>query len=269
MTPDITSPANPRVKATVALRNRRQRRQTGLFLVEGTVEVRRGIAAGVDFDEIFVSVSAGEAIRNELAAATPVTVVSDDVFAKLAFRQSPDGVLGVAHTPQPTLADLPFGSLYLVVERVEKPGNLGTMLRTADAVGADGVVVCDEATDLFGPNVVRASLGCLFTVPVAVASTEAAIAWCRDRGLTIIATTPAGETLHHDVALAGPVAIAIGAEHAGLTDRWLEAADHRIRLPMHGAIDSLNAATAAAVVLYEAVRQRSVTNRPGSVGGDA
>ncbi|MDH3308466.1 MAG: RNA methyltransferase [Acidimicrobiia bacterium] len=244
------------------LRNRRHRDATGRFIIEGRIEIERAIGAGIEILDLFVDVTRGASI----VGSSDITTVAPTAFERMAYRQSPDGYLAVARTPRTGLDDLTTGedALILIVEAVEKPGNLGTMLRTADATGVAAVIVCDQATDLYGPNVVRASLGCLFTVPVAIAVSDAAIDWCRRHDVKIVATTPHTDRVYTDVNLTGRLAIVVGAEHSGLSAAWLEAAAERVRMPMMGGIDSLNAASTAAVALYESLRQRRVLG-PNSV----
>lgn len=266
----ITSPSNPQVKELVRLRDRRRRDRTGTFLIEGYRELTRAVAAGVDLVRVYVCpelfLGGNEESLVERAEGSGATVVrlSERAFRKASYRDRPEGLLAVARQFPTDLDRLRLGRnpLVLVVEAIEKPGNLGTMLRTADAVAADGVVVCDPTTDPFNPNVVRASLGTLFTVPVAVSSTGAALAWCRRRGLKTVATTPEGEILYWQVDMTEGVAVVVGSEQYGLTTRWLAGADVRARIPMAGSADSLNAAMAAGIVLFEAVRQRHQRSEP-------
>jgi TrmH family RNA methyltransferase len=179
-------------------------------------------------------------------------------FGKVSYRDRPEGLLAVAKQFQTRLTDREVGPrpLVLVVEAIEKPGNLGTMLRTADATGVDLVIVTDPTTDIFNPNVVRASTGMLFEIPIAVSSGPEAIQWLRQRSIPIVATTPATSATHWDADLSNAAALVVGTEQYGLSDAWLHAADLKIRIPMEGRADSLNAAMAAGVVLYEALRQR-------------
>ena len=176
----------------------------------------------------------------------------------MTYRDRPEGLLGVAPQFHPTFADLrPRGpGFYIIAEAIEKPGNLGTILRSADAAGVDAVIVCDRCTDIFNPNVVCASIGTLFTVRVVEASSADTLAWARAAGITVLAATPHTNQLYTDVDLRGPVAIAVGAEQYGLSEQWLKAADCQVRLPMCGQADSLNVATATTILLYEVLRQR-------------
>ena len=265
MSDPITSVSNPQIKDLVRLRDRRHRDRSGTFIVEGYRAISRASDAGVAFErlyvcpELFLGPNEDALIARVAETGAPVIEVSAEPFRKAAYRDRPEGLLAVARQFDTSIdaLDLPAEPMLLVVEAIEKPGNLGTMLRTADAAGCDAVIVCDPTTDPFNPNVVRASTGMLFVVPLAVASTDATIEWLRRHGITTFATTPDTETLHTDADLSGGVAIVVGTEQYGLSDTWLEQADHRIRIPMAGAADSLNAAMAAGVTLFEAVRQRS------------
>lgn len=261
---EITSPANPRIKALVRLRNRRERDRERRFLVEGFRELTRALDAGVSIEELYVCrglfLGHNEPALVDRAgdAGAELVTVSDEAFRKASYRDRPEGLLAVARQFPTSLdrLDLTGASLVLVAEAIEKPGNLGTMLRTADAAGVSGVIVADPTTDPFNPNVVRASLGTLFLVPLAVAATGDAIATLRAAGVTILAATPDADVPHHGVDMTGPVAIAVGSEQYGLTGRWLDAADERVLIRMPGSVDSLNAAMAAGILLFEAVRQR-------------
>ncbi len=259
----ITSPTNTRVKRLVRLRRRRARDEAGLFIIEGEREIERALAGGVQITELYVceDLRGGlgpDLARRAKAAGAQRVDLGGRAFAKASYRDHPDGLLAVACQFSTGLDRLQIGDnpLLLVVEAIEKPGNLGTMLRTADAAGADGVVVCDPVTDPFNPNVVRASMGALFTVPLAVTTSDACLRWLAEGDIAAFATTPAGELPYAEADLRGPAAIVIGSEAEGLSPRWLESS-MAIRLPMAGAVDSLNAAAVAAIVLYEAVRQRA------------
>lgn len=245
---EITSLSNPMIKAAVRLRQRRERDTTGTFLIEGAVEVARAAAADVTVETLFVTEP------TNLPANNTVTV-SHTVMDKLAIRGTNAGVVAIARAYDISLATLPPAiDLVLIAEGIEKPGNLGTMIRTADAAGA-AVVVCDPLVDVFNPQVIRSSLGCLFTIPVAQASLAECLEWATGFH-TIVATPESADTLYR-VDLTGPTAIVIGTEHAGVSDTWKQSATTTCSIPMAGSVDSLNAATSAAVMLYEAIRQRT------------
>ena len=264
--PAITSPANPRIKALVRLRSRRERDRENKFLIEGFRELTRAMAGLVEITELYVCPdlylghNEPALVAGAEAAGAEVVEVSAEAFRKASYRDRPEGLIAVAVQFPTRLArlDLSGTPLVLVPEAIEKPGNLGTMLRTADAAGATAVVVADPTTDPFNPNVVRASLGTLFDVPLAVADTAGAIAALRSAGVRILAASPDAATPHHAVDMTGPTAIAVGSEQYGLSDAWLDAADERILIRMPGSVDSLNAAMAAGILLFEAVRQRDI-----------
>jgi TrmH family RNA methyltransferase len=261
----ITSLGNDRIKRLVRLRNRRERDRSGEFLVEGYREVHRAVAAGIEIRELYVcpELYLGESEPELVAAAEAsgarVIPVAAAPFHKASYRDRPEGLLAVAGRFDTSLGRIPETPepLVLVVESIEKPGNLGTMLRTAEAAGADGVIVCDPTTDPFNPNVVRASLGTLFLVPLAVASTGDTIRELRRRGVKSFAATPDADLPYFEADLGAPAAVVIGSEQLGLTDAWRDGADERVLIPMPGSVDSLNAAMAAGVLLFEAVRQRT------------
>jgi TrmH family RNA methyltransferase len=265
----LTSTANPRVKAAVALRDRRERDRTGLTVVDGAREVRRSIEGGAIVVEAFVCepLLAGEDARvilDRLAtAAATVHLVSEPVFDRVSFGERAEGIVAVVRTPSRDLADLvlPSDPLVVVIEGIEKPGNLGAVLRSADGAGADAVVAADARTDLFNPNVIRASLGTAFSVPIASASTPQTLSWLRANGLRIVAARVDADRLYTDVDLQGAVAIALGAEAEGLTGDWSGDQIEAVRLPMAGLADSLNISATAAVLLYEARRQRGASSR--------
>jgi TrmH family RNA methyltransferase len=237
------------------LRRRRGRDAAGRFLIEGSRELGRAIGAGIAIEEIILAPALASGATTEIAAAAPVRVrtVGEAPFRKLTVRQNPDGIIGVAPTWSPGL-DTIDRDLVLIAEAIEKPGNLGAMLRTADAAGA-GVVVADPTVDPFNPNVVRASQGALFTVPLAVTDSATALYWAADRG-SVYVTTTAGETPLWSADLRGAISVVIGSEHAGVDQAWLDVGT-TLRIPMAGESDSLNASVTAAIVLFEAVRQRS------------
>lgn len=262
---DITSTANPRIKALQRLRRRRYRDEAGQTLVEGFEELSLALSAGATPETVYqcpeltgLDEHGALSERPEFAAAELVKV-SQTVFDKIAYRESPDGWLAVLPAIRTGLADLTCGTdpLILVCEGVEKPGNLGAMLRTADAAGVAAVIATDPGTDWANPNVVRASKGAVYAVPVVAAETEEVLAWLTERHIPIVATTPDASEIYTRLNLRGPLAIAVGSEKYGLSDAWLKAATHRALIPMSGRVDSLNVAASAAILLYEAVRQNS------------
>ena len=271
----ISSPANPRLKSLLALRRRRTREESGQTLVEGYEEIGLALSAGVRPGTVYVCEElfspAGRAGSQDIGHQSDllerlrddrveVVHLSRQVFEKASYREGPDGLLAVVHAVGRPLDDLPVDGpdhLTLLSQGVEKPGNLGAMLRTADAAGVDDVVAADPVTDWGNPNVVRASKGTVFALPVASATTAEALAWLGTHGIRLVVTTPETDLLHTDVDYTGRVAIAVGSEKHGADETLLEAATHRVRIPMHGKANSLNVAASAAIVLYEAVRQRA------------
>lgn len=260
----ITSLQNPRIKQAVKLRRRAAREATGTILIEGYRELKRAHANGVRPRTLFYCpdyfqgenepslIADCRAVGAECWACTP------GVFMKMAYRDRPEGLLALAPFRPRTLAELvlPSAPLLLVAEQIEKPGNLGTMLRSADAAGVDAVVVCDRCTDCLNPNVVRASIGTLFAVPVAEATTPDLREWLRAHAIHVVAATPHAQHNYTEVDYTQGTAILVGAEQYGLSERWLAGAHHQVRIPMRGQCDSLNVAAAATILLYEAVRQR-------------
>lgn len=262
----ITSLQNSHIKDVARLEKRSERTRRAQTLVEGMREVSRALAAGVVPVEAYVC---ADLVGEPLAGAvqrleqldrerrTRLYFVTPAVYARLAMREESGGILLVIPQLDVSLAHLPQRrpQFYTVVEEAEKPGNIGAILRTADAAGVDGVIVCG-GVDLHNPNVVRASLGTLFTVPVAEATSAAAIAWLRDQGVQIVAATPAAPLRYTAAGFTGPTAIIMGSEAHGLSAAWLAAADVLVSIPMHGEADSLNLSASTAILLYEVVRQR-------------
>lgn len=261
----LTSPTNARVKRVVKLRARRHRDRERRFVIEGFRELHSAWRAGFAVEEVFYCEQhfAARGERELVAGLRDTGAVCEAtnaaVFAKLSYRHTPDGLLAVAATPELTLSrlDVPRDSLWLVAANIEKPGNLGAMLRTADAAGVSGVLVADPATDPFNPNVVRASVGTLFSVPLAVARADDVRVWLAEHGVRVVATSPTATTDYAEADLSGSVAIVVGGEHAGLDAEWVTGAE-TVRIPMAGQADSINAAMTAAVLLFEASRQRRV-----------
>lgn len=269
----ITSLHNQRVKDAGRLRDRRQRDKQGRILIDGARELARAIEAGVELLESFIceplchTDEARRVLAQLAATRADVLPVSSEVFQKLAFGQRAEGVLAVARTPRRSLAELtlPDQPLVAVVEAVEKPGNLGAVLRSADAAGVSAVVAAGHGTDLYNPNVIRASLGTVFTLPVCAAATTDVLAWLRERGFAIFAARPDAKQLYTAVCYTGRTAIVLGSEAAGLSDAWRSDDVTSIKLPMRGRADSLNISAAAAVLFYEALRQRSGRASPCEV----
>jgi RNA methyltransferase, TrmH family len=277
--PVLTSSANPRVAAAAALRDRRGRDRAGLTLVDGSREVRRALEAGVEVIEAFVCepLLAGPDARaaldrlNSASMPVPVHLVNERVFAKLAFGERAEGLIAVVRVPSLELdrLGLPADPLVLVIEALEKPGNLGAVLRSADGAGVDAVIAASPRTDLFNPNAIRASAGTMFSVPLAAASSGDVVKWLHRNGIRVVAARVEAERAYTDADLRGPVAIALGAETDGLTDAWSGDGVEAVNLPMLGMADSLNVSVTAAVLAYEARRQRGArpAGDPRSVTG--
>ncbi len=255
---DIISLQNPKVKYIVKLReDKRQRQRDGLMLVEGYDELILALSSGLQPQSLLTAPEL--ASRSIDIPNAELTTVSRAVFEKMSYRDNPDGWLGIFPTPKKSLNDLKLSAspLVIVAESVEKPGNLGAILRTADAASVDAVIVCDPRVDLWNPNVIRASRGAVFAVATVEAESPTALAWLRLRKMRVLAATPSAEVLYTDVNLSEPIAIAVGTEDEGLTDFWMQNADIKVKIPMLGRVNSLNVSIATALITYESVRQRN------------
>jgi TrmH family RNA methyltransferase len=260
---EITSAVNPRLKQLVALRRRRSRLQAGVTLVDGLAEIELALAAGVRPQTLYycrqLATTESLPLASRVAAlGTEIVHLSRPAFEKVSYREGPDGWLAVVPAAETELASLqlPPRPLVLICAGLEKPGNLGAILRTADAAAVAAVIAADPVTDWGNPNVVRASKGTVFSVPVASATTAEVLDWTAEHELQIVAATPDATRLVTETDMTGPTAIAVGAEQAGLSADWLDRASVRVRIPMFGKADSLNVSTSAAIITYEAVRQR-------------
>lgn len=260
----ITSIQNPKVKLLLQLQQKSsERRKTGLFIVEGRRELLHCIEAGYEVDTIFHCPSVmGEGEETEAVMALLPQYrnfeVSKEVYDKVAYRGGTEGVIAEVKTRSLTLGDLKLkpNPLLVVLESVEKPGNLGAILRSADASGVDAVIVCDPLTDLYNPNLIRSSIGGIFSVPCVACSSEECIDFLKTNGIQILTAQLQDSSLYYDTDMKRATAIIMGTEATGLTDQWRKAADAHIRIPMLGKLDSLNVSTSAAILMYEAVRQR-------------
>lgn len=263
---EIASPTNPRIRAAALLRDRRERDRSGRILIDGARELLRALDAGVSIETIFgcealCRSTDCRALLRRLTADDPRLVpVSEAAFARVAFGDRAEGVVGVAVRPSADLADLrvPSEPLVAVVEGIEKPGNLGAILRSADGAGVDALIAADPRTDLFNPNAIRASLGTIFGIPLATATGAETLAWLRRGGVRIVVARVDARRLHTETDLRGPLAIVLGSEAEGLTEAWTGPDVTAVRLPMLGVADSLNVSVAAAVLFYEARRQRGL-----------
>jgi TrmH family RNA methyltransferase len=264
MSLSIASLSNPRVKDVVRLRQRSHRDESGLMLIEGYREVKRALDNRHNpvrlfyCPDLFQGSNEPALVERCRAAGAELLESTAPVFRKLAYRDRPEGLLAVAPQVRRTLDSLrlPRNPLLVVAESIEKPGNLGTILRSADAAGVHAVIVCDRCTDINNPNVVRASIGTLFSLPVAEASSADTLAWLAGHGVRIVAATPHATTHYTAADLTRSAAVVLGAEQYGRSEIWLKRADVTVRIPMLGQADSLNVAAAATILLFEAVRQR-------------
>ena len=258
----ITSVQNARIKHVVALQQKSSlRREEGLFVVEGQREIEYCIACGYEVVEMF-SRSEECGVMDEIT-----TIVSPQVYGKMAYRESTEGLIAVVKckdhslstllTPHSTLLEKTT-PLIVVLERVEKPGNLGAILRTAEAAGVDAVIVCDPLTDLYNPNLIRASIGGVFSVPTVTCTSQECISFLKAHGIHILTAQLQDSYEYYDYNMRQATAIVMGTESTGLTPQWREAADAHIRIPMLGRLDSLNVSVSAAILMYEAVRQRRI-----------
>jgi RNA methyltransferase, TrmH family len=263
---EITSAQNPKVKQLVKLKERRERDKTGLFIVEGYRELKRALDSGVVLQqlffcpEFFLGVNEEDLLAQAELLGARTYRTPRHLFEKLSYRDRPDGLVGIAvqmkYSLPMLMAKLGKEPLLVVAEAIEKPGNLGTILRSADAAGADGVIVCDRCTDIYNPNVVRASVGTLFTRPVVEAKGAETWTMLERRKIKVVAATPSAPLHFTEANLLGPIAIVVGTEQLGLSDPWLKVAEQQVSIPMHGVADSLNVAVATTLLLYEVLRQR-------------
>lgn len=253
----ITSTSNPRIKEVTGLEKARNRRESGSFLIEGLREVRMAVKAGYVIN-YFLRCPEILSHADEVQSVAEEWLISREVFSKLAVRENSGGLLAVAKMKSHQLDVIRPGvnPLIIILESVEKPGNLGAVLRTADAAGADAVIVCDPQTDLYNPNIIRSGLGSLFTVPVGITDSSAAISFLRKHSISIYATSLEASVPYDTIDFRKSTAIIMGTEATGLSDEWLRASDQNIIIPMFGNVDSMNVSVSAAIVTFEAVRQR-------------
>lgn len=256
----ITSTKNDRIKSLQKLEKSSERKEKGAFLIEGEREIQKAIRSGIKVLEVYFcpQIVSYEKAQELCGNNIPYTAVSTHVFEAVAYRENRDGIIAVANIRSFQLQDIPLSTspLLIVLEAVEKPGNLGAILRTADATGADGVIVCDPKTDIYNPNVIRSSIGCVFTTPVATCSNHEAYDFLNSRKIISLATTPYTSSFYFSEDLTRGIAIVMGSEADGLSHFWLDHASKQTKIPMLGQADSLNVSACLAVVAYEAVRQR-------------
>ena len=264
----ITSLQNPLVKRLIKLRDKKDRQREGVFLIEGEKELLHAVDNGISLETVIyctelmaenATFKTTEAIKSRLQSGYESFVeVTSKVYAKIAYRGKSGGILATAVIPAYTIdkLKLPENPLLLVIEGVEKPGNLGALLRTADGAGVDAAIICDANIDLYNPNVVRASLGALFTVPTLLMPLDDTINWPEKNRIKVVLSSPVADCDYTDADYTGPVAIVLGSEKEGLPKRLLNSKFHQVRIPLAGKMDSLNVSCAAAIILYEAYRQR-------------
>lgn len=266
----ITSLQNTKIKRLIALQQKSsERRKTDLFIVEGIREMRHCLDAGFKIDTLFLcpDILQGHSEADslyELYQMSASLQVTKEVYDKMAYRGGSEGVMAIVKARRKTLQDLQLSAapLIVVLESVEKPGNLGAVLRSADAAAADAVIVCDPLTDLYNPNLIRSSIGSAFTVPLVACSSEECITFLKTNGIRILTAQLQDSRLYYDTDMTCGTALVMGTEATGLTHRWRVAADAHIRIPMLGRLDSLNVSVSAAILLFEAVRQRNATAAP-------
>ena len=251
----ISSPQNPKIKQLLLLQQKSaERRKSGLFVVEGQREISHCIEVGYQIDTVFYCSPLAKPLQGQNCVE-----VSSSVYERIAYRGGTEGMIAIVRAKQHTLEDLHLSDspLVVVLEQVEKPGNLGAVLRTADAAHVDAVIVCDPLTDLYNPNLIRSSIGAIFTVPTIACSSEECIAFLKQRGIRILTAQLQDSSPYYDTDMTLPTAIVFGTEATGLTQPWRQAADAHIRIPMLGRLDSLNVSVSAAILMFEAVRQRT------------
>ncbi|MFH0754416.1 MAG: RNA methyltransferase [Candidatus Omnitrophota bacterium] len=259
----ISSLQNAGIKRVVRLRTKKSREARGLTIVEGNREVRQAFLAGLRFHSVYICREGvyrpDEVLVGQMEAAkVKIFDTGCSVFGKMAYGDRIDGILGLVEQPEVTLANLKLSAAALVVvmESVEKPGNLGAVLRTCDGAGVEALLVCDEKTDVYNPNVIRASLGAVFAVPTVSCSSREALDFLRARGIRVFAAVVQATEYYFEKDMSGPCAIVMGSEQDGLSDFWRRNADEMVRIPMRGKVDSLNVSVSAAVMVYEALRQK-------------
>jgi len=256
----ITSLQNPRIKNIIKLQKASERKKQKLFVVEGVKEIKHVVQSGFQLHSLFYCPEiAPEGLPESLAPWFPdIFEVSPEVFSRIAYRKSSGGIIALGHARFLTFEDLPLSKtpLVVVLEHVEKPGNLGAILRTADAAKVDAVIICDPATDLYNPNVIRASMGCVFSTQVVSCSSEEAMRWLKTMNIRSYAAAIQTESWYYECNFNQPAALIMGTESEGLSKSWRDFSEEIIKIPMMGINDSLNVSIAAAILIYEAMRQR-------------
>lgn len=266
MHPLITSHQNPKIKNIITLEKARERKRQNLFVIEGVKELSLAAEGKYKINSVFFcpEIISAETVRTIIKDENLLIPVQQSVFEKIAYRDGTGGVIAVAELKVHTLKNIQLrkNPLLLILEAVEKPGNLGAILRTADAANVDAVIICDPHTDFYNPNVIRSSVGCIFTTQIASATSEETIQWLKKNTIPIFATYLQASKPYYEIDFTNPSAIIMGTESTGLSPVWIQHADATIIIPMQGKIDSMNVSSAAAVVIFEANRQRSFTLNP-------
>jgi len=260
----ITSPKNPLVREILVLQEKsRERNRQNLIVIEGQKEISLAVSAGVHFQKVvyqpeIISAEEVRALCGTSGNGAEFISVSEAVFAKISYRESTGGVVVLAEKPGKQLSDLvvKLESVFIILEAVEKPGNLGAICRVADAAQVDGLIICDPRTDIYNPNAIRSSLGCVFTVDVVSADFDTIQGWLKENSIKSFAAELTAAEFYHETNLDGRIALVFGTEATGLTDKWIQGADKRIKIPMGGVIDSLNVNNSVAILVFEAMRRR-------------
>ncbi len=258
----ITSVQNPKIKNIVKLQQKSsERKKQNLVVIEGMREISLAIKSGIQLNTLFIcpDIISYDDVVVELKFDGQSFEISKEVFEKLAYRGSTEGLIALAEPKQLKLGNIELreNPLVIVIESVEKPGNLGAILRTADAANVDAVIICDPLTDIYNPNVIRSSVGCVFTNQVVACSSDETINWLKEKGIKSFAAALTANKYYHEKDFTQPTAIVMGTEADGLTEKWLKDADEKIIIPMSGEIDSLNVSTSTAILVFEAMRQRN------------
>lgn len=260
MHPLITSSQNIKIKNILALEKARERKRQNTFIIEGLKELSLAVEGGYKISSVFFcpEIVSAETVLAIVTRENLLIPVQQSVFEKIAYRDSTGGIIALAEQKNHSLKDIQLSNnpLVLILESVEKPGNLGAILRTADAAKVDAVIICDPQTDFYNPNVIRSSVGCIFTTQVASANSQDTIEWLKTAHIQILATYLKASKPYYEVDFNPPSAIIMGTESIGLSDEWVKNSDLNIIIPMQGKIDSMNVSTAAAVIVFEAIRQR-------------
>jgi TrmH family RNA methyltransferase len=261
----VTSLQNPLIKNVLLLEEKpRERKIQNLIVIEGVRETRLALISGFTVTTLFycrefINDKELDALLKQAVSSFELIEIPAEIYNRIAYRKDCEGLIALANPKRILFRDLKLSSnpLILVMESIEKPGNLGAILRTADAGNLDAVIICDPQTDIFNPNAIRSSIGCIFTMPVVTSTTEHTIAWLRSNRVSMMATALTATHYYHETNYRQPTAIIMGSEAHGLSQKWLDEADHLIKIPMRGKIDSMNVSASAAIVVFEALRQRN------------